>query len=54
MAVVGSKGVGAGADGADGEVEKLSCGSCEGVEVEVLGFLPVNMSQLEGISMHAR
>ena len=59
MAVAGSKSVGAASDDdgeADGEAEKLSCGSCgEGEAVDV-DFLPVNMSQLQGISisMHVR
>ena len=48
MAVLGSKAVGATAGaGADGEDEKLSCGSCGDCEgVEAVDFLPVKTSQL--------
>ena len=45
MAVAGSKGVGAGA-GADGDAEKLSCGSCGDCEAVAVDFLPVKTSQL--------
>ena len=41
MAVVGSKGA-----GADGDAEKLSCGSCGDCEAVAVDFLPVRTSQL--------
>jgi hypothetical protein len=45
MAVLGSKAVGAGAD-ADGDVEKLSCGSGGDCAAVAFDFLPVRTSQL--------
>jgi hypothetical protein len=45
MAVAGSKAAGAGA-GADGDAEKLSCGSCGDCEASAVDFLPVSTSQL--------
>lgn len=41
MVVVASKGV-----GADGDAEKLSCGSCGDSVAVAVDFLPVNTSQL--------